>query len=157
MAPLYSTIVVGTDGSSDATQALLHAGELAQRNGTEKIHIVTAVRKVGRAEVLHEMDQIPTEFHAEPDLYASERYVLEQAAEMMEPYGIPVQTHLVGDRPASALIEMAEKFDADLIVVGSHGYNAGKRLFLGSVSSKVVHHAHHKCNVLVVSCDPNDD
>jgi len=152
MGKLYSTIVVGTDGSDAANQALHHAGELARATGADKILIVTAVRRVGRAEVLHEMEQIPESFDAEPDLYASDRYVLEQAEQLMKPYGVATETHLIGDKPADALIDIAEKHDADLIVVGNRGHGAGTRLFLGSVSTKVVQHAHHKCAVLVVSC-----
>lgn len=49
--------------------------------------------------------------------------------------------------PESRIVEIAEEWNADLIVVGSHGYNAWERLLLGSVSNAVVHHA--PCSVLV--------
>ena len=48
----------------------------------------------------------------------------------------------------SNIVEEAERMDADIIVVGSHGYNRWERLLLGSVSDSVVHHA--PCSVLVV-------
>lgn len=54
---------------------------------------------------------------------------------------------LVGS-PDSRIVETAEDFGADLIIVGSHGYNRWERLLLGSVSDSVVHHA--PCSVLVV-------
>jgi nucleotide-binding universal stress UspA family protein len=50
--------------------------------------------------------------------------------------------------PESRIVETAEEMDADLIVVGSHGYSRWERLLLGSVSDSVVHHA--PCSVLVV-------
>ncbi len=50
--------------------------------------------------------------------------------------------------PESRIVETAEDFGADLIVVGSHGYSRWERLLLGSVSDSVVHHA--PCSVLVV-------
>jgi len=50
--------------------------------------------------------------------------------------------------PESRIVETAEQMPADLIVVGSHGYNRWERLLLGSVSDSVVHHA--PCSVLVV-------
>jgi nucleotide-binding universal stress UspA family protein len=50
--------------------------------------------------------------------------------------------------PERAIIEEAEKWGADLIVVGSHGYGFWERIFLGSVSTAVVHHA--PCSVMVV-------
>lgn len=54
---------------------------------------------------------------------------------------------LVGS-PESRIVETAEEIKADLIVIGSHGYNRWERLLLGSVSDSVVHHA--PCSVLVV-------
>jgi nucleotide-binding universal stress UspA family protein len=49
--------------------------------------------------------------------------------------------------PDSRIVEAAEEMAADLIVLGSHGYNRWERLLLGSVSNSVVHHAH--CSVLI--------
>jgi nucleotide-binding universal stress UspA family protein len=50
--------------------------------------------------------------------------------------------------PESRIVETAEEFEADLIIVGSHGYSRWERLLLGSVSDSVVHHA--PCSVMVV-------
>ena len=50
--------------------------------------------------------------------------------------------------PKSAILDEAEKWDADLIMVGSHGYQAWERFLMGSVSQAVVSHA--KCSVEVV-------
>jgi nucleotide-binding universal stress UspA family protein len=46
------------------------------------------------------------------------------------------------------IIDEAEKEGVDLILMGTRGMNAVDRWLLGSVSTKVVHHA--PCNVLVV-------
>ena len=48
------------------------------------------------------------------------------------------------------ILDEAESWGADLIVVGSHGYRAWERFLLGSVSQAVVSHA--KCSVEVVRC-----
>jgi hypothetical protein len=50
------------------------------------------------------------------------------------------------------ILDEAERWGADLIVVGSHGYRAWERFLLGSVSQAVVSHA--KCSVAVVRCRP---
>jgi nucleotide-binding universal stress UspA family protein len=55
--------------------------------------------------------------------------------------------------PGSAwpvILDEAESWGADLIVVGSHGYSAWKRFLMGSVSQAVVTHAN--CSVEVVRC-----
>ena len=51
-------------------------------------------------------------------------------------------------RPAEVIIETANKWKADLIVVGSHGRSFWGRIALGSVSDAVTHHA--PCSVLIV-------
>lgn len=53
-----------------------------------------------------------------------------------------------------AILEEAEQWGADLIVVGSHGRGFWKRMFLGSVSNAIVRHA--KCSVLVVRADESE-
>lgn len=50
--------------------------------------------------------------------------------------------------PGQAIVEEAERWGADLIVIGSRGLGTWNRLLLGSVSSNVVHHA--KCSVEIV-------
>ena len=52
--------------------------------------------------------------------------------------------------PRTVILDEAESWGADLIVVGSHGYRAWERFLLGSVSQAVVSHA--KCSVEVVRC-----
>jgi len=61
---------------------------------------------------------------------------------------VSVVTELLNGSPESRIVEKAEEINADLIIVGSHGYNRWERLLLGSVSDSVIHHA--PCSVLVV-------
>lgn len=56
--------------------------------------------------------------------------------------------------PRLTILDEAESWGADLIVLGSHGYSAWKRFLLGSVSQAVVSHA--KCSVEVVRCRAAD-
>jgi nucleotide-binding universal stress UspA family protein len=61
---------------------------------------------------------------------------------------VKVTTQVLVGPPQSAILEEAEHWKADLIVVGSHGYGTWHRLVLGSVSQAIVLHA--KCSVEVV-------
>ena len=61
-----------------------------------------------------------------------------------------VTSEIMAGSPRNAILELAESWNADLIVVGSHGYRAWERFLLGSVSQAVVSHA--KCSVEVVRC-----
>ena len=65
-----------------------------------------------------------------------------------QPDKLRVATEIVKGYPKHAIIETAEKWEADLIVVGSHGYRGLTRLWLGSVSQAVALHA--KCSVEIV-------
>lgn len=62
--------------------------------------------------------------------------------------GLRVSTSLLEGLPKDAIVAEAERFGADLVVVGSHGYGPIRRFFLGSVSLFVAHNA--PCSVLIV-------
>jgi nucleotide-binding universal stress UspA family protein len=61
---------------------------------------------------------------------------------------LAVLTQAIEGVPKTVIVDEAEKFGADLIVLGSHGYGLVERLLLGSVSQSVALHA--KCSVEIV-------
>jgi len=63
---------------------------------------------------------------------------------------ITIEAQLLAGAPRSVILDEAESWGADLIVLGSHGYGRWERFLLGSVSQSVVSHA--KCSVEVVRC-----
>ena len=69
-------------------------------------------------------------------------------AKQLRGKGLKVTTSLVRGNPRSKIVDVASKWKADLIVVGSHGRRGFKRMLLGSVSEAVVRHA--PCSVHVV-------
>ena len=71
-----------------------------------------------------------------------------KAAELLRAHGLKVAATLeVGD-PKSKILDVAEEWRADLIVVGSHGRRGFERFLMGSVSDAVARHA--KCSVQIV-------
>jgi nucleotide-binding universal stress UspA family protein len=58
---------------------------------------------------------------------------------------LPISSTVVVDSPKDAIVEEAERWGADLIVIGSHGYRGPERALLGSVSQAVATQA--KCSV----------
>lgn len=68
------------------------------------------------------------------------------------PAGPRVTYSLLEGWPKDAIVTEAERFGADVVVVGSHGYGPVRRFFLGSVSLFVAHHA--PCSVLIVRQAP---
>lgn len=63
---------------------------------------------------------------------------------------IGVATDVLNGSPKRTIVEQAEAWGADLIVVGSHGYHIWERMLLGSVSQSVA--AHALCSVEIVRC-----
>ena len=147
-------VILATDGTSQSSAAVEMAGNLAFRPGDE-LKIVTVIDMAvpmafdtyaGYLPNTQEIEKIARE-NAEKVLAETKQEVSAQIASE----GVAVSTEILIGSPESRIVETAEEFDANLIVVGSHGYNRWERLLLGSVSDSVVHHA--PCSVLVVRHD----
>jgi len=79
------------------------------------------------------------------------RSIVDKAADSVrkaQGNNLVVLTEVVKGHPRHAIVDEAEMWSADLIVVGSHGYRGLTRLWLGSVSQTVASHA--KCSVEIV-------
>src|SRR5512147_548599 len=77
--------------------------------------------------------------------------ILDSAVNKLKPIAgekFKISGEIIPGSPGQAIVEMAESWGADLIVMGSRGLGAWNRLVLGSVSSAVVHHAN--CSVEIV-------
>ena len=73
-------------------------------------------------------------------------------AETLRSSGLAAEAAVREGDPRSVIVNEAEEWGADLIVLGSHGYTGLKRLLLGSVAQSVAAHAH--CSVEVVRQKP---
>jgi nucleotide-binding universal stress UspA family protein len=140
------SIVVGTDGSETASQALEQAADLARSTGA-RLHVVSAYEPTSGE---HIGVDVPEELRATRMVGADVEVetVLEQAAGALHAKGIESETYARRGDPADALLQVAEEQEADLIVVGNKGMTGAKRFLLGSVPDKVSHHA--PCSVLIV-------
>lgn len=76
------------------------------------------------------------------------RDMLEQLTQEANNLGLQAEFSQVSGNPSRAICNLAQTWEADLIVVGRRGYSGIKEIFLGSVSNYVTHHA--PCSVLVV-------
>ncbi len=139
--PIFSSVVVGTDGSDTAAEAVRHAIELTKLCGA-KLHIVTAykpkpVRAAG----------VPEEFRERLGPGGEADTVLEDQCARARAAGVDVEGHTGTGDPADAIVRVAEREKADVIVVGNRGM-AGVRRALGSVPNSVAHKA--PCAVFIV-------
>ncbi|HSK50496.1 MAG TPA: universal stress protein [Solirubrobacterales bacterium] len=144
---MFTRIVVGTDGSETADEAVRQATDLAKMAGA-RLSIVSAYEPVGERRVKDEQRDAPADVQHEIGPRENVNIVLNAAAATAKGEGIEVQTHPVEGDPAEAILSVAEETKADLIVVGNKGMTGARRFLLGSVPNKVSHHA--PCSVIIV-------
>jgi nucleotide-binding universal stress UspA family protein len=139
-------IVIATDGSPAAHEAVELGLELAAEQGAEPIF----VHVVPRVDVVPASGFGLTSAHVH-EVTESDRAPLEAAAEVAAQHGIGSRTELLQGSPVDEIVAYADTVDADLIVIGSRGHGAVLNALLGSVSRGVLHEARRP--VLIVRGD----
>jgi nucleotide-binding universal stress UspA family protein len=144
---VFTRIVVGTDGSETAAEAVRQAVDLAKLSGA-RLSIVSAYAPVPQRRVEGEQLSAPADVQHEIGPREDVNLILDAAAAEARKAGVEVQTHPVEADPAEAILNVAEEAGADLIVVGNKGMTGARRFLLGSVPNNVSHHA--PCSVIIV-------
>ena len=144
---MFRSIVVGTDGSDTAKQAVRQAIELARAVGA-RIDLVSAYEPVSDARLREESVHVPEDLQWMINPREDVRATLEAAASEIRAAGVEVEVFALQGDPADAILDVAEERGSDLIVVGNKGMTGAKRFLLGSVPNKVSHHA--PCSVLII-------
>jgi nucleotide-binding universal stress UspA family protein len=144
---VFTRIVVGTDGSETAAEAVRQAIDLAKIAGAQ-LGIVSAYAPVPQSRVKGESLSAPADIQHEIGPREDVNLILDAAAAEARKEGVEVQTHPVEADPAEAILSVAEQTNADLIVVGNKGMTGARRYLLGSVPNNVSHHA--PCSVIIV-------
>ncbi|KAK4788583.1 hypothetical protein SAY86_019902 [Trapa natans] len=87
--------------------------------------------------------------HVENDLKRQAAQVAEKTKEICSSKSVnDAQVEICEGDGRNVLCDAVDKYNASILVVGSHGYGAVKRAVLGSVSDYCAHHAH--CTVMIV-------
>lgn len=130
---MFKTIVLALDGSSGSKRAIPVAIELARRDGAKVViaHVEEKLAAKGGPDVHFDEDEIQAEVHG-------------QAKELSDvgiEASVEMATVMVGG-PAHAVADIADRFDADLIVLGTRGHSPVAGLLLGGVTQRLLHIAH---------------
>ena len=144
---MYDTIVIGTDGSETAKEAVRQATELAKTLGSS-IHLVSAYEPVPEGRLRQERQEVPDDLQWMVNPKEDVNTTLEETGKQLEEDGVKVETYAREGDPADAILDVAEEVGADLIVVGNKGMTGARRFLLGSVPNKVSHHA--PCSVMII-------
>lgn len=143
----FRRILVPLDFSSHSDAALALAIELAREHGAE-IHLVHAYELPTAVTMAYGV-AIPQAVWDGVQEAALER--LEAGRKKVEAEGVKATTHLATGPAADAILQAAETFGADLIVMGTRGLTGLKHVLLGSVAERTIRHA--PCPVLTVKSD----
>lgn len=143
---MYSRILVSTDGSAISEHAIAQAVQLARRLGA-RLFALTVTEPYPYSPLAETLPISPQE-HLDRELRVANARLLavQQAAQAagLECEGSAVE----GEHPWQAIVEHAQRIEAELIVMASHGRRGVSALLLGSETQKVL--THTKIPVLVV-------
>ena len=140
-------VLLAIDGSASADRAVELAGVMHWPQETE-LRVVTVVEPMEA--VVAAAWGLPASSESAGYSVEDERQALatvETAAGKLARANVVVSKSVVRGRPATKVLELAEDFAADLIIVGSRGHGSIASMVLGSVSAEIADHAH--CPVLV--------
>jgi nucleotide-binding universal stress UspA family protein len=136
-------VLVATDGSASAAEAVRFGIELAAEHEAEVIFV----------HVVPEVDVVPVAvfgmtgaFPHEPS--PEDRALLDDAAALAAEHGVVCTTALLKGDTVEEIVAFADSHDVDLIVVGTRGHGAIAGALLGSVSRGILRET--KRPVLVV-------
>ena len=138
---MYTRIIVAVDGSENGLKAVQHARELGARFNSEII-LLHAYPHTSDMRAYEVYDRLLGERKAEG------QKILDQARDQFGELPLEITDNLLESPAAEAILTAAKARKAELIIMGTRGRGTLKGLMLGSVSSKVVHHA--PCPVLVI-------
>lgn len=144
-------IIIAIDGTDYGTAALERLCQLGLGSNDE-IRVVSVIDMAMPMAIDIYGGYLPDTSDLEKTAQENaERYVKEAVTRLESAFSgndINISSEVLFGTPESRIVELAEEWKADLIVVGSHGYRRWERILLGSVSNSIVHHA--PCSVMVV-------
>jgi nucleotide-binding universal stress UspA family protein/nitrite reductase/ring-hydroxylating ferredoxin subunit len=130
---MYGTIAVGTDGSETAAIAEGVALELAGTSGGRVLFVSAFSDEAGNRRSAE---------------------AVETARARAETVGVPADSELIEAEPAAGIVELADRKDAELLVVGDVGMAGHRTLRLGGVPDRVSHNM--PCDLLIVRTSKPD-
>jgi nucleotide-binding universal stress UspA family protein len=127
---MYENILLPYDGSEGAAEVLHHASEIAHW-ADATIHVLYVADTTRDSVTVVGGDTVDALVQQGED-------IVDEAAKTLETLGASYDTDVVQGNPAPTVVEYAEQYDQDLVVMPTHGREGVSRYLIGSVSEKVV-------------------
>ena len=143
---MFSKILVPVDGSEISFRALEAALFLAKKLGSDitTIHITEDIplTYIDSEKLLNNLTEISMACKSRG------QEILTKCSEIAIKNELTINTVLLQGNPATIVVDYSENGKYDIVIMGSHGMGKFKKLILGSVSSKVIHHS--SCPVMII-------
>ena len=139
------TILIASDGSPSADEALAFAVELARDAGASLV--VLAVKPPFPRHPHTPLDEIQE--------IGGAHCIARRLAERASAAGVEATPRVAHGEPAEAIARTARELGADLVVVGSRGFGSARSMLQGSVSRELARHA--EIPVTVVQCRRDEE
>ena len=144
---MYTNILIATDGSELAGEAVQHGIALAMRIGA-KVTVLTVSPPFQVFSIDLEMVLEDTTAHYQARMQHRAEKILGRVAQLAQAAGVECETvHFEHEHPYQAIIDTAVSRGCDLIVMASHGRRGISAIVIGSETVKVL--THSKIPVLV--------
>jgi len=145
---MFTHILIASDGSEYALKAARVAAEISKKFAAEVTLLSVFDPPVGQMALVDVA--IPVLDPIEISRYADEVQdtVEKNTGQVLEEAGVHYTARRETGHPVDVIVSVAARSHVDLIVMGSRGLGGLESFLLGSVSDRVLHHAH--CPILIV-------
>jgi nucleotide-binding universal stress UspA family protein len=126
--------LVPLDGSEHALTAIHYVIRLFQESNEFELHLVNVQPPLRGNMIAFATQHAVDHFHRETGHEA-----MKAACELLDRAGIGYKAHIVLGKPAVAIAHLADEFNCDQLIMGTHGYGTVKQLLHGSVTHEVIH------------------
>jgi nucleotide-binding universal stress UspA family protein len=127
---MYEDILLPFDGSDGAAEALHHAAEIAHW-ADATIHVLFVADTTLNSVTVVETQVVDA-------LVQEGEGIVEEAEKTLDTLGVDYDSDVVQGHPAPTIVEYAEQYEYDVIVMPTHGREGVSRYLIGSVTEKVV-------------------
>jgi nucleotide-binding universal stress UspA family protein len=145
---MFQRILLASDGSDHALKAARVAAELARQFRAELVVLCVFQESAVPVPMMGSMDVPPIDLEIDRLAEDVQAAVERRTTKTLDEFGVTYQTRREIGHPVDRIVQAAKQEMADLIVMGSRGLGGLESFMLGSVSDRVLHHAH--CPVLIV-------
>lgn len=144
---MYRHILVGTDGSETAADAVRHAATLAAAGGS-RLTVLSVFDELDESKTKTVQKDVPEDLQWTVTGVAQAEERAAAGTKIARELGADAHSRVERGEAADMIIKVLDSGDFDLVVVGSRGLSSPTRFILGNVPNAISHHA--RCDIAII-------